>query len=406
MPFLGTSALVAAVTLVSLTLVILIALGPGPVRSTLRSHAAPSGEPRPPVGFLHPQAVAPTTTSPSAPAAAVTPSPTLVSSQAAAPTTPSPPPVHPPAPPQPAPVPSHGIVPPANPSSNVAESPNFAAICRQDGNGSAPCVSAATQATAGARAVEGLGPMALPSNFAALSAGEQLFVLTDIERVDRGLPPVVGMVSQLTQDAQSAADGNTDPGPSSVPPGITVMAWASNWAEAAGPLGSNYNWMYNDGPGSGNLGCTSSNPGACWGHRDNELGFNAAKVAASHGVLVMGAAESAVPADAPWSSDAELIALVAGSPTYTYTWAQAQAPARAEVGQDIGRSAVRLPAKCGRDGAAVPSPIAPGASVDPANVTWSRNDRRSRPSRAARPSRASRSPRAPERPSSRRPVRS
>jgi hypothetical protein len=39
----------------------------------------------------------------------------------------------------------------------------------------------------------------------------------------------------------------------------------------------------------------------------------------------MGAAESAVPADAPWSSDAELIALVTGSPTYTYTWAQAQA---------------------------------------------------------------------------------
>jgi hypothetical protein len=167
--------------------------------------------------------------------------------------------------------------------------------------------------------------LVLPSNFAALSAGEQLFVLTDIERVDRGLPPVVGMVSQLTQDAQSAAAGNTDPSPSSVPPETSVMAWASNWAEAAGPLGSNYNWMYNDGPGSGNLGCTSSNPGACWGHRDNELGFNATRVAASHGVLVMGAAESAVPADAPWSSDAELIALVTGSPTYTYTWAQAQA---------------------------------------------------------------------------------
>jgi hypothetical protein len=167
--------------------------------------------------------------------------------------------------------------------------------------------------------------MALPSNFGALTAGEQLFVLTDIERVDRGLPAVVGMVQQLNDDAQAAAASNTDPTPSSLPPGTTALAWASNWAEAAGPLGSNYNWMYNDGPGSGDLGCTSANPGACWGHRDNELDYNASQVAASHGVLVMGAAEATVPGDAPWSSDAELIAVVTGAQTYTYTWAQAQA---------------------------------------------------------------------------------
>jgi len=61
------------------------------------------------------------------------------------------------------------------------------------------------------------------------------------------------------------------------------------------------------------------------GHRDNELGFNASEVASSQGVLVMGAAEATVASDSPWTSDALLIALVTGSPTYTYTWAQAQA---------------------------------------------------------------------------------
>ena len=262
-PFLGTSALVAGVTLVSLTLVVLTAFESGAVRSAPPRHAALSGESLPPVRLLHPQAVAPTTTPPSAPTALPAPAP--VSSQSApgtgaSPPTTSPASIHPPPQPPPPPTSSRVIVPPANPSANVVESPNFAAICRQDGNGSAPCISAASQATAGARADEGLGPMALPSNFAALSGGEQLFVLTDIERVDRGLPPVVGMVSQFDQDAQAAAAGNTDPTPSSVPPGTTVMAWASNWAEAAGPLGSNYNWMYNDGPGSTNLDCTS--PGA------------------------------------------------------------------------------------------------------------------------------------------------
>jgi len=167
--------------------------------------------------------------------------------------------------------------------------------------------------------------MILPSGFAGLAPAEQLFVLTDIERVDRGLPPVVGMVQELNQDAQNGAADNTDPTPSSVPPGSSVMDWASNWAEGAGPLGSNYFWMYDDGPGSGNIDCIASDPSTCWGHRDNELGFNASEVASSPGVLVMGAAEATVASDSPWTSDALLIALVTGSPTYTYTWAQAQA---------------------------------------------------------------------------------
>ena len=325
MPVAGTSALVGAVTLVALTLVILTALAPASARSATPP-AAGSGDVPPWINFLRPPAVAPPTTAP--PPATTTPPPPV------APTTVAPPTTHPPAPrpttPRPTtppvvPVASHAILPPNHPPANIAETPDFASACRQSGNQSAACISATIQATTAARAHEGLGAMVLPSNFAALTPGEQLFVLADIERVDRGLPAIVGMVAQLNTDAQNAAAANTDPTPSSVPPGSTVTSWASDWAEAAGALGSNYNWMYDDGPGSGDIDCTPSTPSACWGHRDNILGFNASQVAASHGVLAMGAAEATVASDAPWSSDAMLIVLMTGSPAYTYTWAQAQA---------------------------------------------------------------------------------
>jgi hypothetical protein len=338
MPVAGTSALVGVVTLVALTLVILIATQPAPARSTTPSAAlaatGPGGS-RASIGVLHPQALALQAPAP-APTAPVplptTPTVPTTVAPASAPHTP-PPTTRPPAPrpvaPKPKPpvipVATHAILPPDNPSANIAASPDFPSICRQDGVTSAACTNATIQATTAARAHEGLGAMVLPSNFSALTPGEQLFVLTDSERVDRGLPAVVGMVAELDTDAQNAAAANTDPTPSSVPPGSTVTSWASNWAEASGPLGSNYDWMYDDGPGSGDVDCTASNPGSCWGHRDNILGFNASKVAASHGVLVMGAAQATVAGDSPWTSDALLIALVTGNPAYTYTWAQAEA---------------------------------------------------------------------------------
>ena len=37
------------------------------------------------------------------------------------------------------------------------------------------------------------------------------------------------------------------------------------------------------------------------------------------------AAEATVPGDRPWTSDAVLLAIVTGNPSYTYTWAQAEA---------------------------------------------------------------------------------
>jgi hypothetical protein len=328
----ATSALVGTITLVALSLVVLTVLGPAPARAATTSTAG-GGDPGPAAGPLRPQAVAPTTTIaaratstplPSATTSPPAPQPQMTSERALG-TVSAPPTTRPAAPAAPRPAPPPNPAPPSNPGSNIAPSPNYLAPCEQAGFESAPCLSAAGQATAAARAREGLGALSLPSDFAGLTPGEQQFVLIDIERVDRGLAPVVGMVEALNQDAQSAAAGNADPTPTSVPPGVGVLRWVSNWAQAAGPMGANYQWMYEDGAGSGNLSCTAGGAGGCWGHRDNELGFSSATVASSHGVLVMGAAEATVAGDSPWTSDAVLMALVSGSPAYTYTWAQAQA---------------------------------------------------------------------------------
>jgi len=330
-PVTGTSALVGGVTLVALTLVILTALAPVVARSATPLRAGSAGS-RAWTGVPHPHVPAPPTTVPApVPVPVTTAAPALTDTPLAA----APPTTHPapaatrPTTPKtttpPAPAAPHGILPPGNPAASIAASPDFTSTCRQDSTESAACIAAAEQATTAARAAEGLGAMVLPSDYPTLSPAEQLFVLTDIERVDRGLPPVVGMVAQLDTDAQNAAAANTDPTPVSVPPGTTVTSWASNWAEAAGPLGSNYDWMYDDGPGSGDVGCSAAKAGSCWGHRDNELGFTASKIAASHATLVMGAAEVTLASDSPWTSDAVLFALMTGSPTYTYTWAQAQA---------------------------------------------------------------------------------
>jgi hypothetical protein len=218
-----------------------------------------------------------------------------------------------------------GIVPPATPAASIAANPPFEGTCQAQGPMSPACLAATLQATDAARAREGIGPLALPGDYSSLTAAEQLFVLTDSERVDRGLPPALGLVDQFDQAALVAAQDDTDPAPGAVPPGVGILRWASNWGESAGALGSNYNWMYDDGPGSGNEACGGGG-GGCWGHRDNILGFSAAQLASAGGTLVMGAAEAAPPAAAPWLSDTELFAVISGHPAYyVYTWAQAVA---------------------------------------------------------------------------------
>jgi hypothetical protein len=189
-------------------------------------------------------------------------------------------------------------------------------------------VADAQQSYADARAQEGLGLLGLPSDFASLTQAEQIFVLTDVERVERGLAPVAGLDARLDATAMAGAQANGDPGD---PPlnfdGVTTQFGMMNWADDADSLGANYEWVYDDGPGSGNLECTPSDHSGCWGHRENIL-FDVTPAQMKGRVLVAGVAECPAPgkAAAYWNSYAEVIVLGTGKPAhYVYSWAQAVA---------------------------------------------------------------------------------
>lgn len=123
-----------------------------------------------------------------------------------------------------------------------------------------------------ARASEGVVPMALPADFAGLPVAAQLLVLANLERVDRGLPAIIGLSAGLDRDADAAARTQSDPRPS---------RWygTSYAANEAGPgfataLEADFEWMYDDGPGSPNVDCPSAGAPGCWGHRrDILMGF-------------------------------------------------------------------------------------------------------------------------------------
>lgn len=197
-----------------------------------------------------------------------------------------------------------GILPSSNPRANIVPSPNFMAPGRcadLDGSWSCanPCISgklalpvfdesqACTSyvllALDAARRAEQVGPMILPSNWRELDPQEQLFVLADLERTARGLPPYLGLNARLSADAQHAAQRDADPGEA---PGFAVgvdlqgyYGIGGAWASGFSPLVADYFWMYADGWGGSasrtyNLGCTSPSADACWAHRDELLGFD------------------------------------------------------------------------------------------------------------------------------------
>ena len=235
--------------------------------------------------------------------------------------------------------PVRGYVPPSNPPANILPSPSYTfesgttyssastLACWQSGTstwapqpGSAQCLSSEVAATDNARAREGLAPISLPSNFSSLTPAEQLFVLTDIERVSRGEQPVAGLSSLVSSYAQQGAATNTDPTfnfaaiPSSDWWGSNVVSGALN------ALDANYTWMYDDGYGGYNVDCTSPGASGCWGHRDNVLTSNYG------GTLVMGAGDVAQSTGLQCLSELFVVVQNPGDlPPLYYTWAQAVA---------------------------------------------------------------------------------
>jgi len=152
----------------------------------------------------------------------------------------------------------------ADPPANVPRTAAMDAACGTGGG--QKCENAVLEAIDQARAAEGLGPLVLPAYYARLTVPEQLLVVTNLEREDRGLPGFTGLSSRLDALAQHGADTDSDPvGPSG-------EAWGSNWAGGEGTaLLADYDWMYDDGPGSPNMDCTEGSATGCWAHRRNIL---------------------------------------------------------------------------------------------------------------------------------------
>lgn len=125
----------------------------------------------------------------------------------------------------------------------------------------------------------------LPSNYFGLSASRQMFVLINLERISRGIPPLVGLSPYLDVETTAAARQAEDPsfhtsyGPVHVwlPPGGGTYAFGGAWAgDSVNAAGALFGWFYDDGWGgkgnTWNFACTSPAATGCWGHRDELLG--------------------------------------------------------------------------------------------------------------------------------------
>jgi hypothetical protein len=204
------------------------------------------------------------------------------------------------------------VGPPLIPSANYQITGGYNGPCANAAAVTAACPAGLSSIDA-ARAAEGVVPMSLPTNFDSLSGPEQVFVLTDLERVDRGLPPIGGLSSALDADAESGVARNTDP---ALPTYGT--ATGSNWGKSANLFSTLELWMYQDGWAGGatsNLACSSPTAAGCWGHRDNILGsyadpsmMGAAVAGGPAGTSVADVAVGADTRDAPYFTWGDVLA--------------------------------------------------------------------------------------------------
>jgi hypothetical protein len=125
---------------------------------------------------------------------------------------------------------------------------------------------ASLKAIDSARASEGLAPLELPAGYETLGMPAQLVAVTNAERTSRGLR------------AWHSPDGNLDLlaaqalGSATGPNGPAGSTWAANTAYGTlTVLQADYEWMYDDGPGGTNPGCSATNQAPCWFHRENIL---------------------------------------------------------------------------------------------------------------------------------------
>jgi hypothetical protein len=205
-----------------------------------------------------------------------------------------------------------GILPPSNPGANIA-----------------PSSSDFLTSINTARAAEGVGPMTVSeSELTSLPIPEQIFIVVNLERIDRGLPAISYMTAQLNADAQQGANAGSDPGFPTALTGGSPVAWGGAiWAGGlSSVLESDYYWMYDDGWGgllsaTSNAACNLLSLSGCWGHRDIIL-HEFASCGSAAPTLSMGAAYSASGYDGG-SLAAVLIGTCGAPPSdVTMSWSQ------------------------------------------------------------------------------------
>lgn len=108
--------------------------------------------------------------------------------------------------------------------------------------------------------------MRLPGNWNSLTPSQQQLVIIDIERVNRGLAPIVGLSASLGKLAARGASDERDP----AFPANGFSGGGGLWAASASVLGADYEWMYDDGLHGydANLDCPARGGSSCWLHRD------------------------------------------------------------------------------------------------------------------------------------------
>lgn len=160
---------------------------------------------------------------------------------------------------------------------NVRPRPNFVPYCGSHSPNSRRCISLELAAIRHARAVQGFPArrMVLPRNYRRLTYARQIFVLTNLERVDRGLRPFHGLTPALNRRARRGATKFDDPTVNDrVMRRLGLRRWSSVWAEDLGPLAADYDWMYADGftsYGPRIIDCDHPHAKGCWAHRDSIL---------------------------------------------------------------------------------------------------------------------------------------
>jgi hypothetical protein len=169
--------------------------------------------------------------------------------------------------------------------------------------------------------MEGLGPMILPEGYLRMGIREQQWVVTNLERSDRGLAPFAGLDPLADEDSDTAAADSTDPNGSNL---ANLGAASGIWASSANPLGSDLIWMYYDGPGGSNGDCTAPGMSGCWGHRDAILKDY---VGAGNLTPIMGASSASQTAGQAGSEAQEFVGLRAPDGQTQVTFPKLRFPA-------------------------------------------------------------------------------